>query len=328
MKEITDVNAWNAFVARQEHASFLQSYEWGAFQNARGYMVRRFGFGNGLLTGTAQAIKYPIISSYHYWQIPQHPSISDSECNECLYELTRNRSTLFVRIEPNTLARNVPLARTADVSPSTTLLLECPNNPEILLAAMHPKTRYNIQLAQRKEVVIEQRYDERAFDLFTDAGNRRHFRTQPKKYYKLFARSFPSGQNERKKNEAFYSLYCARYRDTLIGAILVVFFGDTATYLFGGSAPAHREVMASYALQWRAIQDVCLLGYRFYDFWGIAPTDDASHQWAGITRFKKGFGGIVRTLPGTYDFRARPLLYRLYSCARVIRRKAGGAQNH
>lgn len=328
MKEITDVNAWNAFVARQEHTSFLQSYEWGAFQRARGFAVRRFGFGNETLTGTAQAINYPIIGSYHYWQIPQSPFMSDAQYGECMCELIRDRSALFVRIEPRSMVpRDIALVRTADVSPSSTLILECAHNPEILLTAMHPKTRYNIQLAERKGVVVDKRYDERALHLFTDIGVRRHFRTQPKEYYKLFARSFPSGQNERKKDEAFYSLYCARYRDTLIGAILVVFFGDTATYLFGGSAIVHRDVMASHLLQWRAIQDACLLGYRFYDFWGIAPTDDVDHPWAGITRFKKGFGGTVRTLPGTYDFVARPLLYRLYHSARAVRRKVGGAQN-
>ena len=159
---------------------------------------------------------------------------------------------------------------------------------------------------------------EEVIDLFRSTGERQAYRVQTREYFKLLLSSFSHAQ--RIPHELSVRLYCATYRDTLLAAILVVYFGDTATYLYGGSAPRNREAMAPYALQWTAIQDACAAECRYYDFWGIAPNDDPSHPWAGITRFKEGFGGQFIAFAGAYDYVYKFLRYRLFNTARRIKR--------
>ena len=69
-------------------------------------------------------------------------------------------------------------------------------------------------------------------------------------------------------------------------------------------------------MHWTAIQWAKAAGYRYYNFEGI-DADAARAQLAGaplesdllksVTRFKLGFGGEVRLLPGVYDYVYNPM---------------------
>ena len=80
-----------------------------------------------------------------------------------------------------------------------------------------------------------------------------------------------------------------------------MFCGRRATYLYGGSAPAHRAVMPNYALQWAAIQEARRRGCAGYDFYGYDPFGLPDHLFAGFTRFKLQFGGQRRDSIGAWD---------------------------
>ena len=61
-------------------------------------------------------------------------------------------------------------------------------------------------------------------------------------------------------------------------------------------------------------------GAKYYDFWGIAPDDNPKHPWAGVTRFKKGFGGEEVHRPGTFDLVISKPWYLIYKFFRFINR--------
>ena len=62
-------------------------------------------------------------------------------------------------------------------------------------------------------------------------------------------------------------------------------------------------------------------GLEIYDWWGVAAQNASGyHPWAGISRFKRGFGGIQSQTPGTQDIIGKPLKYHLYQLARRVRR--------
>ncbi len=116
-----------------------------------------------------------------------------------------------------------------------------------------------------------------------------------------------------------------KYGETL-AANIVNFFGDTVTYLHGASNYARRELMAPHLLQWRAIQEAKRLGFKYYDFWGIAPISnfgfrisDLKHKWAGITRFKIGFGGEQINHAPALDLIVNNFWYKLYRLAKKLR---------
>jgi len=100
----------------------------------------------------------------------------------------------------------------------------------------------------------------------------------------------------------------------------MMFFGNTVTYLHGVSGNEDRNVMAPYLLHWQIIREVKKMGYDSYDFWGIAPPQAGEdHPWAGITRFKKGFGGRAISYMGAFDLVFNPLWYGAYKIAKIIR---------
>ena len=96
--------------------------------------------------------------------------------------------------------------------------------------------------------------------------------------------------------------------------------GGMARYLYGASTLRHRSLMGNYALQWAAMRLARERGCRSYDLYGIAPSADGDHPWAGLYRFKTGFGGAVVHRCGCWDYAVRPISYRLFRRAEVLRR--------
>ena len=98
-------------------------------------------------------------------------------------------------------------------------------------------------------------------------------------------------QDDKTKNKNYnikIALFFAEYQNKPLASIIVLGFGNTATYLHGGSSNENREMMPNYAIQWAAIKWAKEHGYLWYDFWGI-NNETKNGAWAGITRFKQGF---------------------------------------
>jgi lipid II:glycine glycyltransferase (peptidoglycan interpeptide bridge formation enzyme) len=79
--------------------------------------------------------------------------------------------------------------------------------------------------------------------------------------------------------------------------------------------------MPTYALQWAAIQKAKKLGCKYYDMFGISPTDNPSHPMYGLFRFKIGFGGTRFLRYGCWDF---PFDHTFYQHFRSFEMKASG----
>jgi len=107
----------------------------------------------------------------------------------------------------------------------------------------------------------------------------------------------------------------------MLAAIVVLFRGKEATYLYGASSNNKRNLMAPYALQWRAMQDAKEMGCKNYDLFGIPPNEDPEHPMAGLYRFKTGFGGQIIHRPGSWDFAYNGFIYNLFSIAEKLRKK-------
>jgi lipid II:glycine glycyltransferase (peptidoglycan interpeptide bridge formation enzyme) len=99
--------------------------------------------------------------------------------------------------------------------------------------------------------------------------------------------------------------------------------GDKSYQLWAGSRRDEPKKFATYALQWAAMQDLKADGIKSYDMWGRAPSEDSKHPWAGLSLFKKGFGGQEVEYIGDYDLPLSPT-YPLYTTADKLRNKVLG----
>ena len=86
-----------------------------------------------------------------------------------------------------------------------------------------------------------------------------------------------------------------------LGAIMTLFSKTESVYLYGCSSNKKRNLMPNFLLQWTAMKDAKAYGSRYYDMYGMPPTDDPSHPMHGLYLFKTGFGGRNVHRAGSYD---------------------------
>ena len=203
------------------------------------------------------------------------------------------------------------MIKTRDLQPSHTLITNLEPSEKQLLANMHEKTRYNIRLAEKKGVQIEigtATIDE-VWRVFEMTSSRDEFRLHGKEYYRKMLQH----------TNAFLAV--AKHDGEILAANILIDFGKTRSYLHGASSNVKRNFMAPYLLQWELMKDAKIHGMKSYDWWGVAPVHASStHEWSGISRFKRGFGGEEVSYPGTFDVVLHPIKYKLYQFARMLRR--------
>src|SRR5579859_4531094 len=331
--------AWDRFVAADAAGHLLQSWAWGAFKAGQGWQPARLGVRrpDGALVAAAQVLfrrpvpHTPVAVAY----VPRGPVASLAG----LHALCRRRGAIFLKIEPNVPA-GAPVARALAaagfqparrVQPSRTLLLDLqPDQPEeTLLAAMKPKTRYNIRLAQRRGVTVRPAAGaadlQQFYDLLVTTGQRDAFAVHSLDYYRAALDRFAAGAAPDAARPVA-TLLLAEHPDGAgapLAGLLAFAFGAEAIYMYGASADRGREHMPAYLLQWAAMGWARARGCRRYDFWGIPDHPEAEAPAAGenpnvrqglwgVYRFKQGFGGVERDYAGAWDFVYRPLAYRLY----------------
>lgn len=312
IESITNKNVWNGFVINN-NGSFLQSYEWGQFQHAYGRDSQYLAVSanNKIIAGTL-LIKHDLPASRGYYFSPYGPIIFHELILEQIREQALKNKVIFWRYENNNISGGISVKA---VHPKNTWLLNLADKKEEqVLAAMKPKTRYNIRLAQKKGVKIKISMDIKDIDIFYNlikqTSQRQKINIFPKRYYQTMLHSL--GDN------GFLKIYLAEYQNKILAANLMVFFNKTATYLHGGTTYEHHEVMAPHLLQWQAIADAMHDNYHYYDFFGIADNDLSNDPWAGITRFKKGFGGEIKSYLGTYEIPLNNIWYNAYRIAKKI----------
>lgn len=329
-------NDWNSFILRNCPEGFLQSFEWGEFQSSAGRKVLRLACCEKRFLAVAMIVEHRLPFGVRYWYIPRGPIVAAdmpeadrSSAADYLISAIGKKAeksgVLFVRMDPpiseeegSAWERQGLRSAPGSVQPSDTLVLDLAKSEEELLSGMKPKTRYNIRLAGKKGVAAAaENFSEESFAefwrLIEETSRRDGIVPHGRDYYRKMLRVLgEEGAALRCR------LYVARYEGKAIAANLVLFFGDYAVYLHGASSNSFRNLMAPYLLQWTQIRDARAAGCRTYDFWGIT-IDNENPRWAGITRFKKGFGGKEVSYAPAYDLAVNDFLYALYARFRKIR---------
>ncbi len=327
----TEKTAYDRLVAGAASGSFLQSWDWGEWQKALGRQVARYFLQTEKENpaGAVQLVRMPLPLGRHYWYAPYGPVIGPEYLPAFAAEIKNQYpEALFVRIEPKTALGGKPEAlawrKTKNIQPGKTLVLDLNQTEAELLAHMHPKTRYNIRLAFKHGVEVQKDlaitpghglYYKEAVGLIVETAKRQGYKGHGQKYYEnmvdFFARKNPP------THSVSLSIYKALYHSRLLASAIMLDFGPTRTYLFGGSAEEDKQVMAPYALHWQAVMDAKAKGLETYDFWGL---ETAAGKAAGFARFKSGFGGQTREYAGAYDL---PVLKSGYQLYKLARRAAG-----
>jgi peptidoglycan pentaglycine glycine transferase (the first glycine) len=316
-------SAWDRFLETMPRTGFMQSSAWADFRTAVGF--EHFGVvlkhPNAIAGGAiVQKCSCSPQSCFYYIQdgpvLPADPDMAGEVFEAILHEIEerRKRETQVVshlRIEPRwqhvpdfVSDFRPPPSEDNFMEPRNTLLIDLRPPVETILAGMKPKGRYNIRVAQRHGVtVVEDTSDQGLADfqqIYEEMAVRQRIEAKPPEYFETLIFLFSS--------EGKATIFFAEYDRTRIAAALVLYFGEVATYFFGGSLDIHRNTMAPYALQFQIMCKAKALGYKWYDLWGIAPCTEPNDPWQKISVFKRKFGGLeisfVPALDHVYDHAA------------------------
>lgn len=239
-------------------------------------------------------------------------------------DLCKQERAVFLRVEPEIwepldedfIADNLPgfIKSGQTIQPPRTVLVSLEGSEEDLLMKMKSKTRYNIRLAGRKDVLVKTSTDIRQFhQMMLTTGERDAFGIHNLAYYQRVYEVFsPQGA---------CVLLFAEYQGQPLAGLMAFAHGDTAWYFYGASTNQERNRMPTYPLQWEAMCWAKSKGCKVYDLWGVPdhPESILEDQFMersdglwGVYRFKRGFGGEVRRTIGAWDRVYNPFLYKAY----------------
>lgn len=357
MRLITNGSEWQKIVTGLPNGHALQSWAWGEFKSRWGWSARYWALAEGEkgeVTAAALVLKRAIpFTPFSILYAPKGPMLDTrntalrQQVMRQLEQLAQRERAILIKIDPD-----VPIATGFDpAEPSpvgaawvaelpkrgwlfsqeqvqfrNTVLLDLTRSEDELLAAMKQKTRYNIRLAAKKEIVIRPGTPADfpvLVEMYRETAARDGFTIRPTEYYLDAWQTF--------YRDGLAQPLLAEFAGEPVAGVMLIRSGNTVLYMYGASTEKERPRMPNHLLQWEAIRWAKAQGATFYDFWG-APDEfvETDRMW-GVWRFKEGFNGQVVQTMGAWDYPARPRLFRLYTqtlprYVRMLRRLRGLTQ--
>lgn len=313
------VERMEEFVSRHPAGHFMQLPRWARvkrFWDWRGILIEE----NGAVTAALSVLIRPLPLGFSLLYCPRGPVCDRTdrdvwkELMQALHQIARQHRALLVYLDPDEADSHGEFRKImgelkfreqsddgfGNIQPQYVFRLALDGRSETeIFDQFASKTRYNIRLAQRKEVAIrefsgaDQIPDpvlESFAALMATTGQRDHFQVRGKEYFAVLLQALgKDGQ-----------LLMAYHREEPIAGTIEVFCGKKAWYLYGASSNHHRSLMPNYLLQWTMIRRALERGCTLYDFRGVPGEVAEDHPLYGLYRFKKGFSGTYTKFTGLY----------------------------
>lgn len=313
----------------------LQSFEWGEFRIKTGIKVIRRGFfdSKGEIIDAFQLTIHKIPKTpFNIGYLPK----GNLPTKEVLAELTKigkQEKCVFIQLEPQVEVNHGEIEN-LEIRPSAhpmfskyTFQFDLTKTEDEMLKNMHPKTRYNIKVAQKHNVKIIEDNTDKAFEeyikLTQETTKRQGFYAHTERYHRLMWDALKNQRLENKMenlNELTAHLFLAKYKFEILVAWIVFIFKDAIYYPYGASSREHRETMAATLMMWHTIKFGKTMKLKIYDMWGsLGENPDPKDPWFGFHRFKQGFNPRLVEFVGSYDLVINPHLYEFYKVADKIR---------
>jgi lipid II:glycine glycyltransferase (peptidoglycan interpeptide bridge formation enzyme) len=310
----------------QSPASFLQAPFYGAWQERDGKTVIYYlAYDGDELVAAGLAVKYDAPGGLSFFYSPYGPVVRSwtpdllAALQTFFKPIAHEHGVSFVRLDSagvDSVARPVPnhLAVTASLQPRAEWLLDISGDQEAIWMGMHKHARYNIRLAERAGAKFEIFSPKEApFETFvslmeTTAG-RDDFHIQAHGYYQAVLQSIPA-------KHGFVALCSIDGKPAAVA--LFAEYDGVMHYVFAGSSNDFRKIAPPYFLIWNAVLEARQRGWRVLNFGGIADAVKGTHL-AGVTGFKKRFGGYEVDHLNPVDLVYKPFKYHLLSLYKRLR---------
>jgi lipid II:glycine glycyltransferase (peptidoglycan interpeptide bridge formation enzyme) len=340
---------WDSFVVTHPRTHIFQLSAWAGQKRPYGWESARVALGDGeQIVAGAQILfrRLPFrLGTMAY--LPMAPLFADGGQREALWraidEVCRQHHAAFLKWEPGIPEAGDPppdFARYGfrqsgqTIQPPRTILIDI-GDDETILARMNQGTRRKIRQSQKNNIHYYEasRADVDKFTrMMQSTGSRNEFGVHEPGYYTLAYDLFVP---------QYAALILAELIDTPtddtpertddLAGVFVFAVGKRAWYFYGASSSVKRNLMASYGVQWEAIQWAKRRGCTVYDLWGIPDEEEELLEaqfeqrddvlW-GVYGFKRGWGGRIVRSAGAWDKVYNPLVYAAFQVALKVRNRA------
>lgn len=300
---VLDKLQWELSIGYFPEANFLQSWNWGLFQEQLGKRVKRVLISDRTgVIALAQSVVEPAKRG-QYLALAGGPLVDWNNRDlvaylfDSLFVIAKESNCNFIRFRPQALSSNVekvlldhinarpaPMHLTADL----TLQLDITESDELILQQMRKNTRSSIRKSQKIGITTT---------VSADISEIAAFHTEQEKLavkqhfvpfsYTFFYEQFKAFQQD---NQCCLIHAFSQDGEKLATAFLI-FYNHEAVYHYGISTELNQKLPGSYACQWRSIQEAKKRGCQRYNFWGVVPEGITDHRFSGVSLFKRGFGG-------------------------------------
>lgn len=290
----------------------LQSTAWEEFKRSTGVSTSRVE--DILITWHKISFTPWCIGYVPKSQLPTLPEIRAIE------KEAKGKQAILVRLEPDATrqeAKRWLQAYREILQPGRhfftpkTFWLYLDKSEEELLAAMHPKARYNIRLAVKKGVRVQEDSSSTSFEkylelTFGETTKRQGFYAHNIEYHQKMW--------EMMHRDGIAHLFTATYRDQILATWILFKHAGRLYYPYGASSEAHKEVQASSLMLWETARWGKRQGCLVYDLWG-------AEEGKGFNRFKEQFGPKLVEMVGTWDLVINPWWYWPWRAVEELRWK-------
>jgi len=340
IKQINKKETWEAFLSGCDEKTFLQSFNWGEFQKMLGNKIWRLGvYQKQELVSAFLIIKIKAKRGTFLF-LPHGPTIRSNLKSqkskiltillEELKKTAKEKKVGFIRIAPiwKRDEENIEIFKDLGfrlapihMHPEVTWELNLNPTEEQLLMGMRKTTRYLIRQAQKNkdiEIIQSQKLEDLEIfnKLYQETVRRHHFIPFSLDYLKNEIDSF-SLDNQ-------ISIFLAKYKNEIVSSGVFIFWSNRGFYHHGASSLKYPKIPASYLLQWEAIKEAKRRGCKVFNFWGITPKiTNKKHPWAGLSLFKKGFGGERKEYVKTQDFPFSKVYWLTFLFEKIRKEKRG-----
>lgn len=257
---------WEDFLEERKPHTFLQSWNWGEFNESSGHKIFRLGIREkDKLAGVALVVKI-VAKRGSFLFCPHGPVLANlnlialKTLTEYLKKLAQEERARFIRISPlmlntsenkasfkNLLFRDAPIHMQAEL----VWLLDLSPSEEELLANMRKTTRYSIRKAQNEGVEIKTSSDsldvQKFYSLYRETVSRHRFVPFSPDYIQREFASFV------KESKALW--FFGKYNGEIVSAAMIIFTNGGAFYHHGASIQRYSNIPVSYLVQWAVIKE-------------------------------------------------------------------------
>jgi len=328
---------WDTFVRNHPRAHALQLSAWGTLKSAFGWSTDRailLDDDRQIIAG-AQLLFRPLpmkLGTIAY--LPFGGFVTDDAQWDNLWQAVercaREHRAAFVKWEPGfyineaqpTLQQWGFIESPQTIQPPRTIMLDIQSDDDTIMKRMNQGTRRKIRKSLKNDIHYYEatRADVDKFtQMMATTGERNEFGVHTADYYQMAYDLFVPEDA---------ALLMAEHDGDPLTGLMVFQSGSVAQYIYGASSSIKRNLMATYGIQWQAIQWAKERGCTQYDMWG-APDEDLETLEAqfqersdglwGVYGFKRGWGGEVMRSAGTWDKVYNPLVYTAYKTALKLR---------